>query len=187
MKPFVVGISGGSASGKTTFSNKLAESLEQLKVLVLHMDNYFLPFDKHPMIEGLVNKISYRDDNTPNAFDLEKLQSDLQNQIEKQEYDVIILEGLLTLTDNKIVSMLDFKIFIDCQNDERIVRRLKRNMKERGLSFDEIANVYLDVVRYLHNEYVEPYKWRADIILNGSNFSNKALEMITSYIIDMKG
>ena len=70
---------------------------------------------------------------------------------------------------------------MECRPDERIVRRLRRNM-QRGLSFDEIADVYLDLVRYRHDEYVEPSKWQADLIINGSNPSERALELVTSYV-----
>lgn len=182
MKPFVIGIAGGSASGKTTLAKKLASYLENYKVYLMHMDDYFLPFDKHPMIKGIVTEKLYRDDNSPKAFDLDKLISDLKSLIASNDYEIIILEGLLTLTIDEIFSLLDLKLFIDCQNDERIVRRLKRNMQERGLSFDEIALVYLDVVRYLHVQYVEIYKWRADMIINGSNLTSNSLEMLLLYI-----
>jgi uridine kinase len=79
----------------------------------------------------------------------------------------------LVLWDEEILSMLDLKLYVDCRPDERIVRRLRRNMTW-GLSFDEIASVYLDMVRYRHDEYVEPTKWRADFILNGSKPSELA-------------
>ncbi|MDU1854718.1 MAG: uridine kinase, partial [Clostridium baratii] len=96
-------------------------------------------------------------------------------------FDVIILEGLLTLWDEEIYSLLDLKLFVDCKADERIVRRLKRNM-EWGLTFDDISNVYLDMVRYRHDEYVEPTKWKADLILNGSTISKVSIEAITSLV-----
>ena len=181
-KPLIVGITGGSASGKTTFSNKLKNCLNNLSVLDIHMDSYFLAPELRSNIKAPITKIEYRDDNHPSSFDLNKLKTDLKNIIDSNSYEVIIIEGLLTLWDEDICNMLDLKLFIDCQADERIVRRLRRNMKECGLSFDEIANVYLDAVRYRHNEFVEPTKWRADFILNGSNPSDKALNIIVSYI-----
>lgn len=81
----------------------------------------------------------------------------------------------------EIYEALNLRLFVECKADERIVRRLKRNM-QWGLSFDEIANVYLDMVRYRHEEYVEPSKWRADFMLNGSNPSQTVLEIISTYI-----
>lgn len=88
----------------------------------------------------------------------------------------------MTLWDDDICSLLDLKLFIDCQADERIVRRLRRNMTERGLAFDEIAHVYLDLVRYRHQQYVEPSKWRADLIMNGSQWSDTGFQLVLSHI-----
>lgn len=181
-KPYLVGITGGSASGKTTFSGKLAEALTGLRVLELHMDTYFKPKEERPVVNAPFTGLPYLDDNHPNSFALPKLKEDLAAAIQSGEYQVILIEGLLTLWDREIVDQLDLKLFIECRADERIVRRLKRNMTVRGLSFDEIANVYLDMVRYRHDEYVEPSKWRADLILNGSIFSEKALKIITDTI-----
>ena len=94
-----------------------------------------------------------------------------------QPYDVIIAEGLMVLWDDAICDMVDLKLFVDCRSDERIVRRLRRNMAW-GLSFDEIADVYVDLVRFRHDEYVENSKWRADLIINGSKQSEQAIDMI---------
>ena len=96
----------------------------------------------------------------------------------------MIVEGLLTLWEEEIYKQLDLKLFVDCRPDERVVRRLKRNMTW-GLTFDQIADVYLDMVRYRHEEFVEPTKWRADFMLNGSNPSPKVIEMIVVYIKSM--
>ena len=123
----------------------------------------------------------YDDHNHPETIDLAKLNIDLEKAIAKNEHNIIITEGLLTLWDDNIYSKLDLKIFADCKADERIVRRLKRNM-QWGLTFDEIADVYLDMVRYRHEEYVEPSKYRADIIYNGSNPTDVSLEVLTAYI-----
>ena len=122
----------------------------------------------------------YIDDNHPNTINLSKLRLDLYKALDNN-FDVIILEGLLTLWDEEIYSKLDLKLFVDCKADERIVRRLKRNM-EWGLTFDDVSNVYLDMVRYRHDEYVEPTKWKADLILNGSTISKVSIEAITSLV-----
>ena len=180
-KIFVIGIAGGSASGKSTFSKNLRESLTDMKVVELHMDSYFKPKNERPVAIAPITGKEYTDDNHPLTVDLPKLKQDMEGIIQEGGYQVIIVEGLLTLWDNEIYEQMDLKLFVDCRPDERIVRRLKRNMKW-GLSFDEIADVYLDVVRYRHDEYVEPTKWRADFIINGSRFSPKVLEMIKSYI-----
>ena len=177
----VVGIAGGSASGKSTFSRKLADTLTGYRVKEIHMDEYFKPAEQRPFSEAPVSQKFYVDDNHPLTMDLEQLNQDLNQAIDSELFDVIIVEGLLTLWDKEIYKKLDLKLFVDCQADERIVRRLRRNMGW-GLSYDEIAEVYLDLVRYRHNEYVEPTKWKADMILNGSNQSEKALSMVSGYI-----
>lgn len=180
-KTVVIGIAGGSASGKSTISGKLAEALSDLKVLELHMDSYFKAPEERPCAAAPVTGRIYRDDNHPLTCDLPGMERDLEEAAGSGRYQVIIVEGLLTLWDQKIYDRLDLRLFVDCPADERIVRRLKRNMA-RGLSFDEIADVYLDMVRYRHNEYVEPTRWRADFIVNGSHFSPRALDMVVLYI-----
>jgi uridine kinase len=180
-KPLVIGIAGESAGGKSTFSDYLEKSLDKLKVKVMRMDNYFKSDEDRPRPKAMITKKVYLDDNHPESMDLPKLADDLRAAANGKEHDVIIVEGLLTLYDDDICTMLDLKLYVECRPDERIVRRLKRNM-QWGLSFDEISGVYLDMVRYRHDEYVEPSKWRADFILNGSNFSDKALLIISEYI-----
>ena len=185
-KTFVVGIAGGSASGKSTFSDALEKALKNSKnldVYVFHMDSYFKAEKDRPQprVEAPFSGVMYADDNHPTSIDLPKLSADLEKAVASDKYDVIIVEGLFTLCEKDIYSQLDLKLFVECRPDERIVRRLKRNMAW-GLSFDEIANVYIDMVRFRHDEYVEPSKWRADIILNGSYPSEITLKMIVDYI-----
>lgn len=180
IKPFIVGIAGGSASGKSTFCSVLEEALQNLKLKVIHMDEYFKPEEKRPYVEAPINGKMYIDDNHPETVDLPKLKEDMLSAM-KGDFLVIVIEGLLTLWDKEIYSQLDLKLFVDCRPDERIVRRIRRNMSW-GLSFDEISNVYLDMVRFRHDEYVEPTKWKADIILNGSFPSKIALTAIVDLI-----
>lgn len=182
-KPFLVGIAGGSASGKTTFARYLEENLSQLKIKVFHMDSYFKPDDVRPKAHAHVTGKEYYDDNCPETIFHQQLKEDLAAAV-KEDYQVIIIEGLLALWYDWLYEQLDLKLFIDCQADERIVRRIRRNMAERGLSFDEIAEVYLDMVRYRHQQYIEPTKWRADFILNGSAPSERANEVILKYIVE---
>jgi uridine kinase len=183
-KPFLIGIAGGSASGKSTFCDKLEKELRTLKTTVFHMDDYFKPESERPCTKAFITGEKYIDDNHPLTIDLEKLIIDVKETV-KKEYDVIIIEGLLTLWAENIYEMLDLKIYVDCRPDERIVRRIKRNT-EWGQTFEQITNVYLDMVRFRHDEYVELSKWRADIIINGSKFSEKALMIIVEYLNNLK-
>ena len=180
-KAFVIGVAGGSASGKSTFAQNLQETLCGLQTLTFNMDTYFKPPEERQIVKAPITGKPYRDDNHPSSFDLPKLRHDLDEALRDGHTQVIIIEGLLTLWDEEIYNKLDLRLFIDCQADERIVRRLRRNMK-RGLTFDEIADVYLDFVRYRHDEYVAPTKWRADLIINGSNSFDNAIKIISSYV-----
>ncbi len=180
-KPYLIGIAGGTASGKSTFTNQMEELLSDLDLHVFHMDSYFKPADVRPKAAAPVTGKIYLDDNCPETIFHEKLREDLAQEVQAG-HDVIIIEGLYALWYDWLYEQLDLKLFIDCQADERIVRRLKRNMSQRGLSFDEIAEVYLDMVRYRHTQYIEPTKWRADLILNGSTPSSLTDKMLTSFI-----
>lgn len=179
-KPYIIGIAGGSAGGKSTLSDKLEKQLKQYSLKVFHMDSYFKPENERPFVAAPVTKKMYTDDNHPETMYLKQLALDLKEAM-TENYDIIIIEGLLVLWDEDIYPYLDLKLFVDCRADERIVRRLRRNM-EWGLTFDEISEVYLDMVRYRHDEYVEPTKWRADLIINGSSPQDKAVDMILSYV-----
>ncbi|MCL2106977.1 MAG: AAA family ATPase [Oscillospiraceae bacterium] len=180
-KPFVVGIAGGSASGKSTLCGLLMEALPGYDVLAIHMDDYFKPGHERPFTQAPFREASYMDDNHPAAMGLSRLSNDLRRAVKKRKHQVIIVEGLLVLWEKSIRAQLDLKLFVDCRADERIVRRLKRNMGW-GLSFDEVADVYLDMVRYRHDEYVEPTRWHADLVINGSAISAAAVEMIARYV-----
>ena len=182
MSAYIVGISGGTAGGKSTFSKYLEESLSRFKVKTFHMDSYFKPDETRPRAQAHVTGKIYFDDNCPETIYHEQLRKDLFDAIDSGEWDIILVEGLFALWYDWLFDTLDLKLFIDCRADERIVRRLRRNMAERGLSFDEIAEVYLDMVRYRHDQYIEPTKWRADLILNGSSASELANGMLVDYI-----
>ena len=180
-KALVIGIAGGSASGKTTLCNKLAEILEKESPKVFHMDEYFKPEELRPRVRALTGDREYVDDNHPDTMYLQQLYEDIIRERDCGKTRIILVEGLLTLYDDAICSLLYLKLFVDCRADERILRRLKRNM-QNGLSREEITDVYLDTVRYRHDQYVEPSKWRADLILNGATPSRTAMDMIVDYI-----
>lgn len=187
-KTIVVGIAGGSASGKSTFSANLENELKQIlpenSIYVMHMDNYFKAEKDRLCSISPLNGKCYMDDNHPQSMELERFCDDLRKISESREYTVLIAEGLMTLYDSNIRELCDIKIFIDCRADERIVRRIKRNM-QWGQTFEQITDVYLNLVRFRHDEYVEPSRWQADFIINGAKPFEKAIHMISAYLINM--
>ena len=179
-KPLVVGIAGGSASGKTTLAQRLVDLLDDLCVQVFHMDHYFL--EVRPNMVAPITRITYEDHNHPGSFDLGALQKDLAACLERADAPrVVIVEGLLTLQDDALREQLGLRLFVDAQSDERIVRRLRRNMA-RSMDFDDIATFFLDSVRYRHQEFVEPSRWHADLVLNGSTISERGIQVIADWI-----
>ena len=180
-KPYVIGIAGGSASGKSTFSDTLEKALHPLTVKVFHMDSYFKPREQRIHCTGPVSPVVYTDNNHPLSLDLPGLAKDLAEVVACNQVQVVVVEGLMTLQDADVLNQLDLKLFVDCRPEERVVRRIKRNMKW-GETLDEITDVYLDLVRYRHDEFIEPTRWRADFVLNGSNPSALTLQMIVSWV-----
>ncbi|MCL2500038.1 MAG: hypothetical protein FWE90_06830 [Defluviitaleaceae bacterium] len=184
---FIVGIAGGSASGKTTFCKTLVYALNEHNVKVFCMDDYFKSIEQMPQSKSPITGKTYDDQadfNHPDAVDWLRLKDELS--VSKEE--IIIVEGLFALADDDLYRKLDLKLYIDCQSDERIVRKLKR-YQEDVYTVDDIfgwlSEYNLDVARYRHDEYIELSKWRADVILNGSIPSDKALDMVKSYILNM--
>ncbi len=148
----IIGIAGGSASGKSTLAKRLAEATGARHI---SMDHYYKPYEELPVVLG-TDGVEYKDYNCPEAFFTTRLVNDLQSIRED-----VILEGLLILHEKKLRDLCDLRIFLDCPADVRVVRRLLRNM-ERGMEPKEIASVYLALVRYRHEEYVAPSAVYAD-------------------------
>ena len=178
--PILIGIAGGSASGKTALCHALEEALAGLDVRVVHMDRYFWPVK--PRVQAPFVDTQWDDYNQPASFDLASLHRDIKELCAAGDPpDVVIVEGLMTLHDDVLREKLDLRIFVDAPPDERIVRRLRRNMATGG-DFDEIAAYYLDSVRWRHQQYVEPSRWHADLAYNGQYPSSRALDVLVAWI-----
>ena len=197
MKPIIIGIAGGTGSGKSTFTNRLHDAFGE-QVAVLYHDNYYRCNDDISFEER--KKLNY---DHPDAFETELSVKHLarlkENQaIECPTYDyslhnrargtvriepkpVILLEGILVLFDERIRDLLDIKIFVDADADERILRRILRDTKERGRDVDGIVSQYLTTVKPMHNLYVEPTKVFADIITN-SGMNDVAFDLMEGKI-----
>ncbi|MBQ6789652.1 MAG: AAA family ATPase [Clostridia bacterium] len=180
---YIIGIGGGSASGKSTLCDLLEEKFirEGLTVRSLHIDGFFKPEEFRPYVKSHINENMYTDDNCPDTIDWQAFHAKFDEVVSSGEFDIIIVEGILVLWDEYIKSKLNLKIFVDCRADERIIRRIKRNMTW-GQSFEQITNVYLDMVRFRHDQYVESTKWTADFIVNGAADTSTVRDMIFKYI-----
>ena len=130
MRTYVIGISGLSGSGKSTFSEDLKECLSDLKVAVIHMDRYYKEESLRPKIKGIFDGKEYIDDNHPMALDLDRCYRDIQEAIHA-EYDILIVEGFFSFYDTRIFNLLDFKIFVDCDADERAGKIGRASCRER--------------------------------------------------------
>jgi uridine kinase len=180
-RPYVVGISGGTCSGKSTVADILAKALgEKYTATVINMDRYY----KKPIIRTIApfTRKEYAEANHPDSLERDRLFSDYLAAIGDAGNDIVIVEGLFSLYYDEIRERLDLKVFIDLKSDERMYRRIKRWMDRQPL--DEIALRYLDTVRYRHDEFVEPTRWHADMIINGSLDANMGTRILESYIIE---
>ncbi len=174
---YIIGIAGGSCSGKTTLTGALEERLtaDGLKAASVHMDKFFK--NPTPTTVAPITRIEYPEHNHPDSFKLDEFYAAIDSAA-ASDADVVIIEGLLVLHLDEVRERLNLKLFVDLKSDERIIRRVKRFMRDRGQTLDEVATRYLDTVRYRHDEFVEPSRWHADLVINGS----AKLESSTAYL-----
>lgn len=198
METMVIGIAGGTGSGKTTLTQKLKERFGG-DVSVLYHDNYYkshseLPYEKRC-------KLNY---DHPDAFDTELLIADLQalrrgEAVHSPTYDytvhnraaetvevrparVILVEGILIFVDPALRELMDIKLFVDTDADVRILRRIMRDVKKRGRSLNSVVQQYLTTVKPMHEAFVEPSKRNADIIVPNGGENTTAIEMLAHHI-----
>lgn len=182
MKTIVIGIAGGTGSGKSTFTNRLKDEFKD-EVAVLYHDNYYRAQDDIPFEER--KKVNY---DHPDAFETELLLEQLKElkagrSIQCPVYDytrhtrsdqvvtveprkVILLEGILVLADEQLRNLMDMKVYVEADADERILRRVIRDVKERGRDIEGVVDQYLTTVKPMHYLYVEPTRAMADIVIN---------------------
>lgn len=199
-KPIIIGITGGSGSGKTTIAHEIANQIEANdRIVIMTQDSYYKDNTGLPMSER--QKINY---DHPNAFDMPLLEAQLnqllhRKPIEMPTYDftehtrsdktvhinpadIIILEGILVLFNEEIRNLMDIKVYVDTDDDIRFIRRLERDMKERGRSLDSVINQYLTTVKPMYHQFIEPTKRYADIIIPEGGENNVAIDMLTTKV-----
>lgn len=198
MDILVIGIAGGTGSGKTTLTNRLRERFGDDVSIISH-DNYYKNQDEIPFLERV--KANY---DHPDSFDTDLLIHHIKElkagrAIECPVYSflehtrtketrtvkptkVIILEGILIFQNAKLLKLMDIRIFVDTDSDVRVLRRILRDVKERGRNIDSVVTQYLTTVKPMHEQYVEPSKRNADIIVLEGGYNLVALDMIIQRI-----
>lgn len=198
-KPVIIGVTGGSGSGKTTVSRAIFEQLHGHSLLMLQEDSYYNDQSDMPFEERIKTNYDH-----PNAFDTELLVKQLKDlldwkTIEKPIYDytehtrssevekvepkeVIILEGILVLNDPALRDLMDIKIFVDTDDDIRIIRRIQRDIEERGRSLQSVIDQYKSTVKPMYHQFIEPTKRYADIIVPEGGENDVAIDMLTTKI-----
>jgi uridine kinase len=199
VQPLTIGIAGGTASGKTTVARRLVERLGTHPVAVLDQDSYYRDLADLPLEERARFNFDH-----PDAFDTALLVRHLLElragkAVDKPVYsftqhtrtgetlrvnpgDVVILEGILVLALEPVRELLDVKVFVDSDADVRVLRRVSRDIKERGRDFDSVVEQYFRTVRPMHFGFVEPSKRYADIIIPHGGQNDIAIEMVAGAV-----
>ena len=195
----IIGIAGGTGSGKTTVVRKIVEALPPHYVAVVPLDSYYN--DTTEMTDEDRKAINF---DHPDAFDwklLIKQVNELRhgNAVEQPTYSyllcnrlpetvhvepkpVIIIAGIMTLINKRLRDMMDLKIFVDCDSDERLIRNIQRDIVERGRTVSMVVDRYLEVLKPMHEQFIEPTKRFADVIIPQGGENVKGIGMLTNYI-----
>lgn len=196
-KPFIIGVAGGSGSGKTTFTKRLKERFPD-QIAMVSCDNYYLARHNMPLEE---RKLQNYD--SPEAFEFDLMIRQITDLKEGKDilcpvYDftlhtrssevvpipakpVIVIDGILIFSEPRLRELMDMRIYVETDADERILRRVRRDMRDRGRDLDGIIAQYLATVKPMHNTYVEPTKAYADIIINGGK-NDTAYDLVKNKI-----
>ncbi|KAB7667269.1 uridine kinase [Bacillus sp. B1-b2] len=198
-KPVVIGVAGGSGSGKTSVTKAIFDHFKGHSILMLEQDYYYKDQSHLPFEERLKTNYDH-----PLAFDNELLINHIQKllnyeSVEKPVYnysmhtrseesihvepkDVIIVEGILILEDEGLRNLMDMKLYVDTDADIRIIRRMTRDIQERGRTLDSVIDQYVNVVRPMHNQFIEPTKRYADIIIPEGGQNHVAIDLMVTKI-----
>lgn len=198
-KPIIIGVTGGTGSGKTTVTRKIIEEFGDVSLAYIPQDAYYKDQSHLTMDERVLTNYDH-----PFAFDNDLLSDHIRQLLDGQAvqmpvYDftqhnraeetirvepkeVIIIEGILIFSDNELRDLMDIKVFVDTDDDIRIIRRIKRDMAERGRSLDSIIDMYTSIVKPMHEQFIEPTKKFADIIIPEGGSNNVAIDLMTTKI-----
>ena len=199
MNTIIIGIAGGTGSGKTTLTERLRDHFGQNEVSVINHDSYYKRHDELPYAERC--KLNY---DHPDSFDTELMVQHLQalrrgEAVEVPVYNyaihnrsdqtitvrpapVIIVEGILIFASPELCELMDLKVFVDTDADVRILRRIVRDVKARGRTLDSVVTQYLTTVKPMHEQFVEPSKRKADLIVPEGGRNEEALDMLIKWV-----
>ena len=199
MNTIIIGIAGGTGSGKTTLTERLRDHFGQNEVSVINHDSYYKRHDELPYAERC--KLNY---DHPDSFDTELMVQHLQalrrgEAVEVPVYNyaihnrsdqtvtvrpapVIIVEGILIFASPELCELMDLKVFVDTDADVRILRRIVRDVKARGRTLDSVVTQYLTTVKPMHEQFVEPSKRKADLIVPEGGRNAVALDMLIKWV-----
>lgn len=202
-RPTIIGVAGGSGSGKTTVVREIVRALGPANVAVIHHDSYYRDAPETTAPDGSVNF------DHPAALESDLLAQHMQALLERQPvavptYDfrthrrlaetvriepapAIIVDGLLIFAEAALRELMDIKVFVDADADQRLMRRLQRDIKERGRDLDSVLDQYRSTVRPMHMEFVEPSKRWADVIIPRGGHNRVALDMLITKVRSLVG
>ncbi len=198
-KPIIIGVTGGSGSGKTSVSRAILANFPDAKIAMIEHDSYYkdqahltfderiktnydhpLAFDTDLMIEQLNELLFGRPVDIP-VYNYS--QHTRSKEVFRQEpQEVFIVEGILVLEDKRLRDLMDIKIFVDTDDDVRIIRRIKRDLLERGRTLDSVINQYLGVVKPMYHQFIEPSKRYADIVIPEGVTNTVAIDLINTKV-----
>lgn len=198
-KSILIGVAGGTASGKTKLAKNIVKDFNPEQVIIIEMDSYYQCLDNIP----IDMRKNYNFDH-PDAYDVDLLKKQLKillagGKVDVPVYDyinhtrsketiterghkIIVLEGILALYDAEVRDMMDMKIFVQTAADIRFTRRLKRDIKKRGRSMESVIDQYYNTVRPMHEQFVEPTKVHADIIIPEGGKNSVAIDLFTTKV-----
>ncbi|WP_371400103.1 uridine kinase [Streptococcus pyogenes] len=203
-KPIIIGVTGGSGGGKTSVSRAILDSFPNARIAMIQHDSYYkdqshmsfeervktnydhpLAFDTDFMIQQLKELLAGRPVDIP-IYDYKK-HTRSNTTFRQDPQDVIIVEGILVLEDERLRDLMDIKLFVDTDDDIRIIRRIKRDMMERGRSLESIIDQYTSVVKPMYHQFIEPSKRYADTVIPEGVSNVVAIDVINSKIASILG
>jgi uridine kinase len=198
-KPVLIGITGGTGSGKTTVADQIINKLGDSNIAIIQQDSYYkdqshisfeerketnydhpFAFDTDLLIEQLTNLLNWQAVEKPVYSFTRHTRTGETKEVDPKK--VIILEGILVLENERLRDLMDIKVYVDTDNDVRFIRRLLRDIEERERTMESVIDQYLNVVRPMHQQFVEPTKKYADVIIPEGGYNEVAIDLLVTKI-----